>query len=461
MQRIYWKRGEITVFLSLIFVLFISFIAAMLESTVLQTAKNQKRLDTDRAVYSAFGEYEKQLLEKYELLAIDGSYGSGTFREENILDHMHYYGTVGIDHHIQGIQYLSDRKGTAFKEQVLAYMEDTYGIAVVRELAGMSGIWEEQELQGEEAQQEDMEVNTELQKILEEGEGILPEEDNPLPHVEELKSRGLLSLVLPDEYEVSGRRVAAGEQPSMRNLRTGRGSFYFRQGLNGLEEKLLFREYLLKKFGNAIETRGEDQSLSYEIEYMLGGKEDDYGNLEAVAGKLLAIRFGINYLYLLTDSVRKAEAEALALTLSTLAALPGAAEIVKQALLAAWAFGESIVDVRALMAGKRTVLVKDSASWQLSLSSLLTLGTGGDIQDGMDAEGGVSYKDYLRILLFLQDEDTLTMRALDRVEQNMKMESGRSAFAVDNCIVKVRVQSEALIRDGLTYSFPTYFGYEF
>ena len=115
MQRIYWKRGEITVFLSLIFVLFISFIAAMLESTVLQTAKNQKRLDTDRAVYSAFGEYEKQLLEKYELLAIDGSYGSGTFREENILDHMHYYGTVGIDHHIQGIQYLSDRKGTAFK----------------------------------------------------------------------------------------------------------------------------------------------------------------------------------------------------------------------------------------------------------------------------------------------------------------------------------------------------------
>ena len=38
----------------------------MLESTVLQTAKNQKRLDTDRAVYSAFGEYEKQLLEKYE-----------------------------------------------------------------------------------------------------------------------------------------------------------------------------------------------------------------------------------------------------------------------------------------------------------------------------------------------------------------------------------------------------------
>ena len=67
----------------------------------------------------------------------------------------------------------------------------------------------------------------------------------------------------------------------------------------------------------------------------------------------------------------------------------------------------------------------------------------------------------MRILLFLQDEDTLTMRALDRVEQNMKMESGRSAFAVDNCIVKVRVQSEALIRDGLTYSFPTYFGYEF
>ena len=45
------KKGEITAFLSLIFVLLVSFILAMLESAVIQTAKNQKRLDADRAVF--------------------------------------------------------------------------------------------------------------------------------------------------------------------------------------------------------------------------------------------------------------------------------------------------------------------------------------------------------------------------------------------------------------------------
>ena len=55
------QKGEITAFLSLIFVLLVSFILAMLESTVIQTAKNLKRLDADRAVFSLFGEYQKDL----------------------------------------------------------------------------------------------------------------------------------------------------------------------------------------------------------------------------------------------------------------------------------------------------------------------------------------------------------------------------------------------------------------
>ena len=49
------KKGEITAFLSLIFVLMISFVTAILESAFVQAEKNQARLDMDRAVYSVFG----------------------------------------------------------------------------------------------------------------------------------------------------------------------------------------------------------------------------------------------------------------------------------------------------------------------------------------------------------------------------------------------------------------------
>ena len=109
------KRGEITAFLSLIFVLLISFITAILESTSIQVAKNLKRLDTDRAVFSVFGEYSRELLEEYEILAIDGSYGTDSYGEKYLTYRMHYYGTSGMEHDIQGIQYLTDRNGSAFK----------------------------------------------------------------------------------------------------------------------------------------------------------------------------------------------------------------------------------------------------------------------------------------------------------------------------------------------------------
>lgn len=453
-------KGEVTAFLSLIFVLLISFITAMLESTVIQVSKNQKRLDVDNAIFSIFGEYQKELLEEYEILAIDGSYGTGSFQEQNLLDHIRYYGTVDIEHDIQGIQYLSDNKGSAFREQVLGYMEQAYGISTVRELAGKTGVWKEQELQGEEANQENEKVNMELEEFIEESEVMLPAEDNPLPHIEELKQSGILKLVLPKEFQVSAKQIVPGEQVSGRNLRNGRGSFYIRQNINGIEGRLLFHEYLIKKFGNAAESRGQNRSLSYELEYMIGGSGSDAENLEAVVKKLLAVRFGINYLYLQSDSVKQAEAETLALTLSVLAGLPAVSGFIKQALLAAWAFGESVVDLRALLSGKKAALIKNSENWQLSLSALITLGTGEDVQEGMDAEGGLTYKDYLRVLLFLENEDELTMKALDRVEQNMRSEKEAEGFCADSCVVKLKLQNKAEIRKGLTYQFPVYFGYE-
>ena len=56
------KRAEITAFLSLIFVLMMSFILAIAESAVIQTSKNYARMEADRAVFSFFGEYQKELL---------------------------------------------------------------------------------------------------------------------------------------------------------------------------------------------------------------------------------------------------------------------------------------------------------------------------------------------------------------------------------------------------------------
>ena len=107
-------RGEITAFLSLVFVLLVSFILALTESSMIQTSKNQKRMDVDRALYSVFGEYQKDLLEDYDIFAFDMSYGSGQFEEDLLLNRMAYYGNPGIEQEITDLQFLTDNGGQAF-----------------------------------------------------------------------------------------------------------------------------------------------------------------------------------------------------------------------------------------------------------------------------------------------------------------------------------------------------------
>lgn len=167
----------------------------------------------------------------------------------------------------------------------------------------------------------------------------------------------------------------------------------------------------------------------------------------------------MNEVYLLSDAKKQGEAEVLALALATVALHPEAAEVLKQILLLLWCVGESVVDIRALLSGKRTVLMKSEDTWQLSLRALLQIGSGEDEIEGADAEKGMTYMQYLQVLLFMKGEEELTMRVLDRIEQNMRFEKGLSYFQADFCITKVNIQNTATIREGITYSFPAYFGY--
>ena len=93
------------------------------------------------------------------------------------------------------------------------------------------------------------------------------------------------------------------------------------------------------------------------------------------------------------------------------------------------------------------------------MSSLFQLGTQEDQKDGMDAGEGLTYVEYLQIMLFLENDARLTMRVLDRVEQNLRRQEGVSNFRVDACVTKIKLKNMAQIWNGYTYTFPTYFGY--
>ena len=471
-------KGEITVFLSLAFTLLLSFIFGILESAVIQTSKNLSRIDTDRAIYSVFGEYQQELMEQYHVFGIDLGYRTENYDEENLLQRMHYYNSDNTEHEIKGIQYLTDQSGQAFREQVLAYMEQKYGIDLVKNFTGMTEEWEQTELEESEIEKKTDEMTDKMTDTMEkesEESPTLPEEENPFRIMQKIKEDGILSLVIPRGKEVSGKRIQLQEQASKRNLKKGYGTFPKRKGTDQTTGKLLYNEYLLKTFGYAFreDPAGQEEeksdiedkwsqcqsgALEYELEYILQGKSSDRENLESVLRRIFLIRMTGNYTCLLQDAGRVTEAEALALTISTLLLIPEAVEALKQMILVAWAGGESVMDLRCLLDGRKVPFIKSAENWIVSLAQLPTLLTDGGSVRGNDSQEGMGYSDYLRTLLFLKSPSEITMRTLDCVEQSMH--SKNLPFRADQCVTKLEVQNKITVYKNLNYQYPVYFGYE-
>ncbi len=452
------KKGEVTAFLSLIFILVMAAAASVIESASVQTTKNRRRGDMDRAIESVFAEYRREMLEEYDIFTLEGTYESGHFAEENVTGRLEFYGVRDAVINIEKIQFLTDDFGQAYREQVIAYMKHKLGISGIEEFAGASGKWKEQEDKAEQYSREETDVTEELESGLKEGEQEFPEDDNPIAVVSNIRKTGLLNVVVKNQDEISNKSVAVAQMPSHRSLRKGTGGFKIREDAIDEISNLYFISYLLEKFKGADEPAAEG-SLSYELEYILNGAGSDRENLEAAVRQLAALRFVPNYGYLMTDEMKKAEAETTALALAGIVALPALAAVIKHAILLSWAFGESLMDIRTLLSGGKVPLVKNAEGWRLTLAGLMKLGTAEDKTDGPNAKGGLSYRDYLRILLFLKSKKECTMRSLDVIEMQMQRKAGEF-FRVDNCISKLEVKSRCSLRRNIDYEFKTNYGYQ-
>ena len=84
-------RGSITVFLALILSLLLSLVCTSIESVRMASARTQILNSMDIGLYSVFGQYDKKLLEDYDLFALDGSMGGGQLNLAKICDNLESY----------------------------------------------------------------------------------------------------------------------------------------------------------------------------------------------------------------------------------------------------------------------------------------------------------------------------------------------------------------------------------
>ena len=449
-------KGEITVFLSLVFLLLLTLVGALLESASIQLAKNERRADAGRAVESAFAEYQKDLLERYGIFAIEGSYESGTMSEENILNRLSFYGAENIETEIAAIRYLTDQNGKEFLRQAVEYEKMKTGAAVIENLTGKVSEWKEQELKANEYGKENIETSKELDQMLESEKEELPAENNPLADIVDIQAQALLNLVSPEGFTLSSKAVKSEETVSNRKLRQGYGTM--KEKDNGAGDTIFFNLYLIDKFGNAANKK-KNTVLDYEMEYLLGGKASDKDNLEYVIGRIRILRFAVNYGYLLTDKDMQMEVDTLATTLSAVFLSPEIGPVIKHALLLAWAYGESLTDVKTLLAGKKVPAVKSKESWNLTLDGLLELAKNRSIPEGKETEEGNSYEQYLQMMLVLKSKEELSMRALDLVEMNLRSGMEKTFFRADACVSGADFDMTCYLRRGIRYQYHILYQY--
>lgn len=259
------------------------------------------------------------------------------------------------------------------------------------------------------------------------------EKSAALDRVEELLDLDLLSLVLPEGTVVSSGQAGLEGIPSHQA-----GSGNSRSGFS--PEVFLIQEYVFLYFSSFLEKTEESglqgkHVLSYEQEYLLGGKESDRENLRAAADQLLALRGAFNLLYLLTSPERKSEADALAAAV-TAGAVPAQA-VVSFFILTLWAFGESVLDVRMLFAGERVPPWKNRETWSLDLEQLLSMGFLN--MEAGSRKQGYDYEDYLRILLLLQDRRQKNFRIMDIIEWNVR--TVQPDFETRACVHRMSIET--------------------
>ena len=185
--------------------------------------------------------------------------------------------------------------------------------------------------------------------------------------------------------------------------------------LKGGKDELLQMKYMKNHFQSAVSQSEDDDSFfKYELEYILAGKASDEGNLKSARNRIITIREAMNIAYINQNP----QMRNLALTIAELISSPAAAPATQQALIAAWAYAESVNDYRLLVHGKKVPLMKDDDSWAVNLKSIITNPNPEYIDK--NNEKGNTYNEYLQAMIFLTNKDNRLLRMMDLIEINMK-----------------------------------------
>lgn len=473
------RPGYMTVYLALVTGILLSLVMAVLQAARISTIRMHIECCADMALDSALAEYHREMLAQYGLFFIDTSYGTGdpSFHrtEAHILDYMernlrpqeefsmpYAKDITGLS--ADGAALLraglaTDDGYCVLKHHVIRYMKDMSGVSLAEKILAsgqQAGGWEGRDMEGEwdaaeAAMKEEISQRKRLQD--ENWNGEIPE--TPSDAVRATRGEGILG-VAAQGMELSAASLPAADRPSVRSLNRGTGLMEPDGEEDGLLADGLLYAYILEKCGY-LGREKENSALAYQVEYILQQKPADRENLKKTAQELLLLREAANAAFLFGSGLRE-QAAGVAALLAALLAMPEVKELIETVILFAWAYAESVKDVRILFRGGKVPLVKSEATWNTPFSQLLTYRMHLDAASG--GEEGWNYRDYLGALLFLHGGQKAIAGLADVMESDIRRTPGNAAFRMDGIIDGMEAEISVISRYGGSYQIRRTYGYE-
>ena len=456
-------KGSITLFMCMTIMMITSLGFTLIETGRFYGVDSKAKLITATAADNTFSEYIRPMWDRYGILGIDRAHGTTDstdgFLRERILDFANmqtegaydYQSLNPIDVSIDDYMLLTDNDGGPFVHEAALNYRDNLAKELISKAEDNS-----KSISNYEASNPKVEgIFTDESSKLKNPESIpdstggdvsdtnvsLTDEQirkgsSGISDVGTFKSRGILDQVIPPEKEVSKASFNLKESVSHRTLKQGNsGNSSKATSL----DKIVFSFYLkdrLSHFGKDLGHEG----LKYELEYIVCGNDNDTDNLKGVVGRLLALRWGINYVSLGKDEARKGQALALAGVLLAWTGNQGAVEAGKNLILAVWAYMESVLDVRLLLDGGKVSMIKTPTEWT---SDLFNLGACmSPDYTAKNCEKGMSYEDYILAFLVLESSRNESLRALDMMENTMNSITYYENLKMDNIICDMNMSIE-------------------
>lgn len=473
------KEGQITIYLSLSFAIILSLFVSIYDTARMSCAKVCAKCLADSALTSAFGEFNKELFEEYDLYYVDLSYLSNSPSPDNIARHIENFMKEEADLSSQNTLFrisdvtgfnaetaelcryrlATDNSGDSFKRQAIDYMKSLALGDVENRVLGYSSILDIYQIDIDQSS-ENLTNFTEESEVAEWAQTTLGYDSQ----------RAISGMVfdLSDETELTDHVIDISDTTLIRKLNAGNygeSTEFFSPA-----DEILFNEYIMFKFSHRTDLI-KDHYMHMEAEYVVNGMPTDLSNEYNTLLKILFIRLAANDITINSDKDLKDKAKVIGEIISKLTDIPE--EAATQGVIYFWSIAEGLVDVTDIARDVRVPLIKQGDEIQLDVSNFLerqqkltdsSSGSGtslsireklNDLSGHWYVEGeeqyqkyghGLDYEEYLRILLYLSNPFIKQYRVMDMIELNLRhSQTGNEFFRMDVCtdMIEVNITTES------------------